>query len=80
MNKRIKKKREKQRTKKRVCEHKGHTLIQSEYNNHYVILDADGKLKMHCLCASRLSKKEMKEHIEFYLDLIARESARQRDE
>lgn len=62
MNKRIRKK----KSAMRGIEHKGYRLIQSS-NNHYMIFDDTGYLKMHAQCSKKLTKKEMHEAVENYL-------------
>lgn len=54
----------------RVFEYKGYTLVQSAYNNHYMICDETGHMVMHCQHEKKLSEKAAKEQIEFYIEYI----------
>jgi hypothetical protein len=54
----------------RVFEYKGYTLVQSAYNNHYMIYDETGKMVMHCQHEKKLSEKAAQEQIEFFIEYI----------
>ena len=51
-----------------VVEHRGYTLQQSSYNNHYMIIK-DNKMVCHAQYDKKLTKQEAKEKIDFYIDL-----------
>ena len=48
--------------------HKGYTLVQSEYSNHYAIFeDKTNRFVMHSQYNKRLTQEKAKEHIENFL-------------
>ena len=49
--------------------YKGYTLVQSGFNNHYMIFDKDGHARMHVQCTKRLTDQEKIEHIEEFMKL-----------
>ena len=49
--------------------YKGYALVQSDLNNHYMILDSNDKMCMHAQCTKRLTDKEKIEAIERFIKL-----------
>lgn len=48
--------------------HKGYTLVQSEYSNHYAIFeDKTSRFVMHSQYNERLTEETAKEHIENFI-------------
>ena len=52
-------------------EHKGYTLQQSDYNNHFIIFK-DDKMVCHAQYDKKITEDEAKEKIDFYIDVIRR--------
>ncbi len=50
--------------------HRGHTIIQSDYNNHYMIYDGEGKFVCHAQCTEKLTEEQLKEKIDIYIELV----------
>lgn len=50
--------------KERKWEHKGYTLIQTDYNWHFMIYDKEGRAVMHASCTCPLTDDEAIENIE----------------
>ena len=53
----------------RKIEYKGYTIVQSDYNNHVMIADAEGRMMMHASCTRRMSDKELREMVERYISM-----------
>ena len=51
-----------------VVEHKGYTLQQSGYNNHFMIIK-DNKIVCHAQYNKKLTEQEAKEKIDLFLKL-----------
>lgn len=47
--------------------HKGYTLIQTDYNYHYMIFASDGRMVMHVPYDKPLTEEKAREFIEHYL-------------
>ncbi len=52
-----------------TIEHKGHKAVQSDYNHHVTVYDATGKRVFHAQVQEPKSAEELKEYIDFYLQL-----------
>lgn len=52
-----------------LYEHKGYTLTQADYNNHYMIFDSDGHMVMHVPYDKPITKEKTVEFIEHYITL-----------
>lgn len=50
-----------------VHRYKGYVLLQNSTGNYYIFSQKTGKFWMHAICDKLLSRKEAREHIDFYL-------------
>ena len=53
----------------RTVKHKGYTIQQTDYNNHYMIFNDNGEMVMHCSCTKKLNEDGLKEAIESFIRL-----------
>ena len=53
--------------KEKRWEHKGYTLVQTDYNWHFGIFDANGKMVFHAQCTKRLTDEEAIEQIKSFI-------------
>lgn len=53
----------------RKIEYKGYIIVQSDYNNHVMIADADGRMMMHASCTHRMTDDELRDMIERYVTM-----------
>lgn len=51
-------------------EYKGYTVVQSDYNNHVMIADANGNMVMHAQCTRSKSEEELLKMAERYIAYI----------
>ena len=52
-----------------LIEYKGYVVRQSNYN-HHVMIAKDKQMVYHASCTKRMSKKELREMVDWYIDFI----------
>ncbi len=61
----------------RKIEYKGYIIVQSNYNNHVMIADADGRMMMHASCTHRMDDDELRDMVERYVTMTETSEFRQ---
>lgn len=54
----------------KTVEHRGYTIKQSELNYHTTIYEDNGRMVMHTQTTKPLTVTELREQIDFYLDIL----------
>ena len=52
-----------------VIEYKGYVVSQCDHNNHIMIIK-DGRMVMHAQCTKKMTEKELRKEVDFFLALV----------